>query len=161
MNEQVLAEKVVERMLRNDTYSAWLGVELIETGPGRCVVAMTVRPDMLNGFGRCHGGVIFSLADSALAFACNSRGRVAVSIENSVAYPAPVFPGDRLTAIAEEQSFSRRIAVYHVSVTNQNADKVGIFRGTVYRTDKVFFGEEEEGSTDSSNRRSAGSPSSV
>ncbi len=141
--DQALAERIVQKMLQSDTFSAWLGVELVETAPGRSRLAMTVRPDMLNGFGRCHGGVVFALADSALALACNSRGQVAVSIENSVAYPAPVFEGDRLQAVAEEQSAGRRIAVYSVLVTNQRADKVGIFRGTVYRTEKVHFGEVE------------------
>ena len=138
MNPQALAERVVGSMLAADSFSRWLGVELLDIEPGRCKLRMQVRDDMLNGFGRCHGGVVFSLADSALAFASNSRGRVAVSVENSLAYPAPAFPGDMLTALAEEQSHGDRISTFHVSVTNQDARKVGVFRGTVYRTRKTF-----------------------
>ncbi len=134
MNEQTLAEEVVRRMLAEDAFSAWLGIELLEIAPGSCKVRMRVREQMLNGFRRCHGGVVFSLADSALAFASNSRGRIAVSVENSLAYPAPVFAGDLLTASATELSHGERISTFHVLVTNQDSRHVGIFRGTVYRT---------------------------
>lgn len=137
-----LPRRVVEKMLAKDRFSAWLGVELVELGRGRCVLRMTVRDEMLNGFDACHGGVSFSLADSALAFASNSHGRVAVSIENSMAYPRPVRAGDVLTAIAEERSVTERIGIYEVRLVNQSDAVVGVFRGTVFRTEKEFFAGE-------------------
>ena len=131
---QAVAERVVAGMLARDAYSRWLGVELRAVAPGRCVLGMTVRDDMVNGFGVCHGGVTFGLADSALAFACNTRGGVTMSIENSIGYPAPARPGDVLTAVAEAESAGRRVGFYRVSVTNQRGEPVGHFRGTVYDT---------------------------
>ena len=131
---QGAAERVVQAMLARDAFSRWLGVEVREVAPGRCVLAMAVREDMVNGFGVCHGGVTFALADSALAFACNARGGVTMSIENSIAYPAPARPGDVLTAVAEAESAGRRVGFYRVQVTNQRGEPVGHFRGTVYDT---------------------------
>ncbi len=140
---QDLAERIVRTMLERDAFSRWLGVELVEVSVDRAAVKMTVREEMLNGFGVCHGGVTFSLADSALAFASNTHGRVSVSIENSISYPAKVVAGDTLTAIAEEQSSGARIAIYQVIVTKNGGAKVGLFRGTVYRTDQEFFGDRD------------------
>src|SRR5205085_1092993 len=133
---QGAAERVVAGMLRHDAFSRWLGVELRAVAPGRCVLTMAVRDDMVNGFGVCHGGVTFGLADSALAFACNSRsgGGLTMSIENSIGYPAPARPGDVLTAVAEAESAGRRVGFYRVTVTNQRGEPVGYFRGTVYDT---------------------------
>jgi acyl-CoA thioesterase len=131
---QALAERLVGVMLERDAFSAWLGLEVVEIRPGACTVRMTVRTEMLNGFGVCHGGVTFSLADSALAFACNTHGRVTMSIENSIAYPAAVEAGEVLTAIAEEESATNRLAFYRVEVRNGAGTVVALFRGTVYRT---------------------------
>src|ERR671938_349018 len=132
--EQRLAERVVEGMLHRDAFSGWLGLQLIEVRPRAAAVRMAVRPDMLNGFGVCHGGVTFALADSALAFASNTNGQVTVSIENSITYPASVSAGDVLTAVALEESEANRIAFYAVRVTKQDDSIVALFRGTVYRT---------------------------
>ena len=131
---QALAERLVGTMLERDAFSAWLGLEVVEVRPAACTVRMTVRKEMLNGFGVCHGGVTFSLADSALAFACNTHGRVTMSIENSISYPAAVEAGDVLTAVAEEESASTRLAFYRVEVRNGAGKVVALFRGTVYRT---------------------------
>ena len=133
---QVLAERVVEGMIAQDGFSAWLGLELLDLAPGHATCRMRVRRDMLNGFGVCHGGVTFSLADSAFAFACNTHGRVTVSIEKSITYPAQVREGDVLTAVAEEESAGKRLAFFRVTVTNQEAAVVGLFRGTAYPTDR-------------------------
>lgn len=130
------AEALVSGMVTRDGFSAWLGVELVEVLPGACTLRMRVRADMLNGFGMCHGGIPYSLADSALAFASNTHGTVTVSIQNTISYPAPVMEGDILTAVAEEESAGNRIAFYRVTVTNQNTAVVALFRGTVYRTTK-------------------------
>ena len=134
--DQKRAEELVAAMVSRDGFSAWLGVELVKVSPGACTARLRVRSDMLNGFGMCHGGIPYSLADSALAFASNTHGTVTVAIENSISYPAPVSEGDILTAVAEEQSAGNRIAFYRVKVTNQSNVTVGLFNGTVYRTSK-------------------------
>jgi acyl-CoA thioesterase len=135
---QKSAERLVQGMISRDGFSAWLGIELLEVRPAACTVRLKVRRDMLNGFGMCHGGIPYSLADSALAFASNTHGTVTVSIENTISYPAPVTEGDILTAVAEEESAGNRIAFYRVTVTNQSDVVVGLFRGTVYRTKKIL-----------------------
>lgn len=132
---QGLAQAVVDGMFAKDAMSQWLGIQVTEVSPGTATCTMTVREDMLNGFGVCHGGVTFTLADSALAFASNTNGQITVSVDNSISYPAPVHAGDRLTARAEEQSSGRRMAFYRVTVTRQDGKPVAHFRGTVYRTD--------------------------
>jgi acyl-CoA thioesterase len=134
--DQTRAERVVAEMMKHDPYSQWLGVEVLEVRPTAVVIRMTVRPEMCNGFGVCHGGVTFALADSAFAFACNTQGNVAVSIENSMTYPAAGRPGDVLTASATEATRSNRILYYHVTVTRADGTVVGLFRGTAYRTEK-------------------------
>jgi acyl-CoA thioesterase len=135
---QKSAEKLVQGMIARDGFSAWLGVEIVEVRPAASTVRLKVRRDMLNGFGMCHGGIPYSLADSALAFASNTHGTVTVSIENTISYPAPINEGDILTAVAEEESAGNRIAFYRVTVTNQASVVVGLFRGTVYRTRKIL-----------------------
>lgn len=142
-DEQGLAERVVRRMLERDAFSAWLGLELLEVRPRYAAVRMTVRPDMMNGFGVCHGGVTFGLADSAFAFASNTHGRVTVSIDNSITYPAAVSTGDVLTAVATEESAANRIAFYAVRVENQDGGVVALFRGTVYRTRRGHFADDD------------------
>jgi acyl-CoA thioesterase len=142
LNEQQLAERVVATMLERDEFSRWLGIEVTHVAPDAATVRMTVRPEMVNGFGVCHGGISFSLADSALAFASNTHGRVTVSIENSIRYPAPIVPGDVLTAAAVQESATRRLAFFNVNVTKQDGGVVGLFRGTVYRTSRDHFVDE-------------------
>ena len=142
VDEQQLAERVVFEMMKRDAYSQWLGLEIIEVAPNAATVRMTVRPEMVNGFGVCHGGIAFSLADSALAFASNTHGRVTVSIENSIRYPAPIVPGDVLTATAVEDSATRRLAFFSVTVKKGDGTVVGLFKGTVYRTTRDHFPNE-------------------
>jgi acyl-CoA thioesterase len=136
-DERALAERVVRGMLRRDAFSEWLGIEALEIAPRRSTVRMKVRAEMVNGFGVSHGGIAYSLADSALAFACNTDGKVTVAIDNSIAYPKPARVGDVLTAVAEEESSTNRLAFYRVSVTNQSNVVVATFRGTVYKTDRT------------------------
>jgi acyl-CoA thioesterase len=132
--EQELAESVVRLMMARDEFSRSLGMRIVEIAPRRSTVTLTVRPDMVNGFGVCHGAVTYALADSALAFACNTHGRVTMAIENSIGYPAAVKVGDVLTAVAVEDSATNRLAFYSVRVTNQHSTVVATFRGTVFRT---------------------------
>ena len=136
MTAEAQARAVVEGMLARDRFSAWLGLELVSVTPGACTCRMTVRDEMVNGFGVSHGGIVFSLADSAFAFACNSTGFVTVSIENSIRYPAAIFPGDVLTAVVREAGSSKRLGYFAAEVTNQHGKVVGLFTGTSYRTDK-------------------------
>jgi acyl-CoA thioesterase len=138
---QALAERLVAVMLERDAFTAWLGAQVVALEPGACAVRMRVRPEMLNGFGVCHGGVTYALADSALAFASNTHGRVTVSIENSITYPAPVHAGDELTADAREEAGSTRLAFYRVEVRKADGTIVALFRGTVYRTKQPLAGD--------------------
>jgi acyl-CoA thioesterase len=130
------AAAVVRHMLAHDVFSQWLGVEILEVTPARVTLRMAVRQDMTNGFGVCHGGVTFAFADSALAFASNTGGKVTVSIENSMTYPAAVRVGDLLLADAEQEASSQRLAYYRVRVTRGDGAVVALFRGTVFQTDR-------------------------
>lgn len=142
MESKALAEKVVNTMFDKDWFSQWLGIERINIESGRCELRMTVRKEMLNGFGIAHGGITYSLADSALAFASNSYGRRSLSVETSISHTEAVYEGEILTATASEESLSNKIAIYMVQVYNQNQKKVAVFKGVVYRTSKEWFPEE-------------------
>jgi len=132
----------MNKMYEQDAFSKWLGIVCIEAKPGVCVLQLTVRPDMLNGFGIAHGGITYSLADSALAFASNSHGRKAVSVETSISHTESLKAGDVITAKAEELSLSNKIGVYQITVKRQDGKVVALFKGTVYRTSKEWFEEQ-------------------
>ena len=132
------AERVVNHMMQNDAFSQWLGIEVLETKPGYCKLQITMREDMTNGFKIAHGGISYSLADSALAFASNGRGDHALSIETSIAHTRPAQVGDVLFAEAVEKSHTRRFGIYEVQVTNGRGELIGLFKGTVYRTGKEW-----------------------
>jgi acyl-CoA thioesterase len=132
--DEARARATVGAMLASDAFSRWLGVELLALGDGSCSLAMTVRDEMVNGFGVTHGGIAFSLADSAMAFAANQGDTVTVAVDNGASYPAPIHPGDRLVAEAQRERGAGRLAWYHVKVRNQHDAVVCLFRGTVYRT---------------------------
>lgn len=137
--EDQAARAVVDRMMRADEFSRWLGIEVVEAGLRRATVRLTVRPEMVNGFGSGHGGIVYALADSALAFATNSDGQVSVAVDCYMSYPAATRPGDVLTATAIEESSTRRLGFCEVTVRNQDDVVVGHFRGTIYRTLKPLF----------------------
>ncbi|MBK9149339.1 MAG: hotdog fold thioesterase [Flavobacteriales bacterium] len=143
MSPQELAQRVVDRMYLNDPFSIWLGMERLVVEPGRCVLRMTVRPEMLNGFEIAHGGITYALADSCLAFASNSHGIQSVSVETGISHTKPVKEGDLLTASSEEKSLTRGIGIYYITVSNQRGDQVALFKGTVYRTGKAWFPEAQ------------------
>ena len=125
---------VVTRMLERDAFSRWLGIEMLDSSAGRCSLRMKVREEMLNGFGVGHGAIVFALADSAMAFACNSSQFVTMAIDNSISYPAAVKLDDELVALAQEESSTGKLAFYRVTVRRRDNAIVAIFRGTVYRT---------------------------
>ena len=126
------AEKIVDEMFSQDGFSQWLGIEVISAEEGKAVCKCTVRKEMLNGHGVAHGGITFSLADSAFAFASNSHGQKAVSIETSINHIKAVFEGDQLIATAEKESISRSLGQYIVRV-HRNEELVGLFKGVVFR----------------------------
>ncbi|MVW72295.1 MULTISPECIES: hydroxyphenylacetyl-CoA thioesterase PaaI [unclassified Bordetella] len=130
---QALAEAVGEAMFAVDAASQGLGMRVVEMAPGYARLTMRVRPEMLNGHQTCHGGFMFSLADSAFAFACNSRNVSTVASGCTIDFVAPAFPGDELTAVAQERSLSGRTGVYDVTVTNQDGKTLAFFRGRSYR----------------------------
>ena len=141
-DEQALAERVVSAMMAKDAFSRQLGIEVVQVVPHGATVKLTVRDDMLNGFGVCHGGVPFSLADSALAFASNTHGTITVSIENSITYPKRIAAGDVLVATAVRESSTNRLAFFRVTVA-RGEETVALFRGTVYKTSNAFFKDIE------------------
>jgi acyl-CoA thioesterase len=134
---------IVEHMYQRDYYTQWLGIRRIEEGLGYCTLEMVVRPEMVNGFGIAHGGIMYALADSAFAFASNSRGRKAVSIETSINHLKPVMTGDVLKAVAQETSLGHKIGLYHIRVTRGD-ELVAHFKGMVYRKDEEWDVKNEE-----------------
>jgi acyl-CoA thioesterase len=130
------AKEIVDTMMSKDYFSQWLGINVLEVGEGHCRLQLTVRKEMQNGFGIAHGGITYCLSDSALAFASNSRGPQAVSIETSISHTAKVNEGDILTAEAKELSRSKKIGFYEVTIRNQENKIVSLFKGTVYVTEK-------------------------
>ena len=128
--------KIVDKMYENDAFSKWLGIKRIEDRAGKSVLQITVRKEMLNGFNIVHGGITYSLADSALAFASNGHGRKAVSVETSISHTQTCKEGDVLTTHTEEMSLSKKIGIYQITITNQHNKTVALFKGTVYITDK-------------------------
>ena len=130
---QQTAELVRERMFAGDRASKALGMQVTDIGPGRARLTMSVREDMLNGHAICHGGFIFTLADSAFAFACNSYNFNTVAQGCSIEYLAPAREGDVLTAVAQERSLAGRTGVYDIEVTNQRGETIALFRGKSYR----------------------------
>ncbi len=133
-----LATRIVDKMYNNDPMSQWLGIVRLQDGAGISCLRMQVRKEMLNGFAIAHGGIAYSLADSALAFASNAHGIQSVSIETSISHVAPVMEGDVLTTDVEEKSITTRTGLYHITVKNQNDKVVAYFKGTVFRTGKMW-----------------------
>jgi acyl-CoA thioesterase len=132
------AKEVVHHMMTNDAFSQWLGIEVLANEPGKAELKMTVLKEMTNGFGIAHGGITYSLADSALAFAANGYGIQGVSIETNISHTQPVKAGDVLTTQVEEKNKTRKIGLYEVSVYNQEKVLVALFKGTVYFTGKEW-----------------------
>lgn len=138
-----LAAKVVAKMMEGDKFSQWMGVEVLLTEPGHCKLKMKIKEDMLNGFGIAHGGICFSFADSALAFASNSYGRLSVALECSISFPVAVNLGDVLVCEAKELSLTNKTGTYLIEIKNQKNENVAFFKGTVYRTSKEWFPGEK------------------
>jgi acyl-CoA thioesterase len=132
-------EQVVAKMMQDDRFSQWLGIDVLEVREGYSKLQMRLRDEMLNGFGIIHGGVSFSLADSAFAFACNNRNNLSVALDTSITFTKATKPGDVLTAEARELHNGRSTGLYLVTVTNQSGDQVALFKGTCFRTGKTLL----------------------
>ena len=145
MTAEEMAHACAAAMWADDQASQRLGMELTDVGPGRATVTFTVSEAMVNGHGLCHGGYIFTLADSAFAFACNSHNRIAVAQHNTITYVAPGKLGDRLTAVAKEIALFGRSGICDVRVSDQNGKLIAEFRGASRTIEGRHFEEEAAG----------------
>src|SRR3954454_22392167 len=139
MNEKdSFARKVVDIMMKQDYFSQWMGIKILDVKEGYSKIQLTLRKEMLNGFAIAHGGITFALADSAFAFACNSDGRITVALDASISFPKPGKEGDILTAEATQIAKTNRTGLYLIEVKNQHNELVALFKGTCYKTEKVI-----------------------
>ena len=130
---------VVTHMMQHDLFSQWLGIEVLAVSAGYSKIKMTVRNEMINGFGIVHGGIAFSLADSAFAFACNNRNVLSVALDTSINFTKPVHVADILIAEAKELHNGKSTGLYHITITNQHNHMVALFKGTCFRTNKSLL----------------------
>ena len=136
MKNDEKAQQVVDKMMRDDLFSQWLGIEVLEVREGYSKIKMTVRKEMINGFGIVHGGIAFSLGDSCFAFACNNRNNLSVALDTAINFTKPVHVEDELVAEAKEIHNGKSTGLYHISITNQRDHVVAFFKGTCFRTGK-------------------------
>ncbi len=129
-------EQAKDALMKQDGFSKWLDVQIEKVDLGYCKLHYTIRPEMLNGFGTVHGGVLFSASDSALAFACNSHGTLSVALEVSISFTRPAFIGQVLTVEAQEINLGKTTGLYDIKTYNQEGKLICVFKGTVYRTGK-------------------------
>jgi acyl-CoA thioesterase len=139
MEKNEFAKQVVAEVMKNDLFSQWLGIEIIEIKEGYSKVSMQVRKEMINGLGIVHGGICFSLADSAFAFACNNRNNLSVALDTSINFLKPVHVDDILLAEATEIHNGRSTGLYQISISNQTNQVVALFKGTCFRTGKTII----------------------
>jgi acyl-CoA thioesterase len=133
------AQQVVAAMMKEDSFSRWLGIEVLDVRDGYCKLRMQVRKEMLNGFGIAHGGITYSVADSALAFASNSKGRKCLSIETSISHVKSLKENDSIIAEAQCETETEKIGYYNVSVVRDGGtEPVALFKGLVYKTSKYW-----------------------
>lgn len=134
-----LANKVVGKMMQDDLFSQWMGMQVLDVKEGYSKIKMPIRKEMINGFGIVHGGVAFSLADSAFAFACNNRNNVSVALDVTITFTKAVNVGDVLIAEAKEIHNGRSTGVYLITIFNQKNEQVAFFKGTCFRTGKPLI----------------------
>ena len=130
----ITPQQVLQRMLQHDKFTEWLGLKVDAVDAGYCKLHYTVKEEMLNGFHSIHGGVLFSAADSAFAFACNSHGVLTVALDVSISFTRAAKPGEVLTVEAQELHLGNRTGAYDVKTTNEKGELVAWFKGTAYRT---------------------------
>ena len=144
MNKQAIAERIAVVIEREDCASRFLGMRLEEVKPGAARMSMRVTEDMVNGQRVCHGGLIFSLADSSFGYACNTHNQRALAASCAIEFLAPAQLGDELTAQATEVARAGRSAIYDVRVTNQNAELIALFRGRAATVKGAWLNSELE-----------------
>ncbi|MEL6465862.1 MAG: hydroxyphenylacetyl-CoA thioesterase PaaI [Pseudomonadota bacterium] len=142
MTPQERAQRCANTMWATDQASQALGMRIVQVGPGTATLTMKVRPDMLNGHGMCHGGMIFSLADSAFAFACNTYNLITVAQQNQITYLAPGQADETLTATAAETARQGRSGTYDVAVTGADGRQIALFRGLSRTISGTHFNED-------------------
>lgn len=138
-DKDLFAQKVVAHMMEHDQFSQWLGITVLDIKEGYSKIQMTVREEMLNGFGIVHGGIAFSLADSAFAFACNNRNNLSVALDTSINFTKAVQVGDTLVAEAKEIHNGKSTGLYHITITNQKQEVIALFKGTCFRMGKELI----------------------
>ena len=136
MEQEIKARKVVDYMMEHDQFSQWLGIDVLDIKEGYSKIRMMVRQEMINGLGIVHGGIAFSLADSAFAFACNNRNNLSVALDTSINFLKAVHVNDVLTAEAKEIHNGKSTGLYQIIITNQQGHDVAVFKGTCFRTHK-------------------------
>ena len=139
ISKDELAIDVVNQMMKDDLFSQWLGIQIIEIKEGYSKIKMKVRSEMINGLHIVHGGIAFSLADSSFAFACNNRNNLSVALDTSINFLKPVHVGDELTAEAKEIHNGKSTGLYQITITNQRNHTVALFKGTCFRTNKTLI----------------------
>ena len=130
---------VVAHMMEKDLFSQWLGIQVLDIREGYSKIQMTLREEMINGFHVIHGGIAFSLADSAFAFACNNRNNLSMALDTSITFTKATKPGDVLTAEAQELHNGKSTGLYLITITNQHYEQVALFKGTCFRTGKPLI----------------------
>ncbi len=138
MTKDELARKVIDHMMTSDLFSQWLGIEIIEIREGYSKIKMKLRKEMMNGLGIIHGGIAFSLGDTAFAFACNGRNVLSVALDTSINFMKPTQPGDELIAEAKELHNGRSTGLYLITIKNQHNHQVAMFKGTCFRTTRTL-----------------------
>jgi len=133
----MIPKEIVNKMFQNDFFSQWLGITVESIEEGTCTLSMTIRKEMLNGFAIAHGGITYSLADSALAFASNSHGRQSVSIDTSINHFETLKEGDKILAVAKQEALKNKFGFYTIEIKKENT-VVALFKGTVFRSDKEW-----------------------
>ena len=132
-------KEILQTMLAKDSFSRWLGIVIDDFEIGYCKLHFKTREEMLNGFGTVHGGILFSVADSAFAFACNSRGNLSVALDANISFMRPCKVNDMLYVEAKEIHIGNKTGFYNVEISNQDGEIVAMFKGTSYITSKYIL----------------------
>ncbi|MFT3936211.1 MAG: hotdog fold thioesterase [Chitinophagaceae bacterium] len=135
-------ESILAIMTDKDHFTRWMALQIDSIKPGYCQLHYTIRKEMLNGFGKVHGGILFAASDSAFAFACNAHGIVAVAMEVSISFLLPATEGDVIHVEAKEIHLGNKTGLYDIRSTDANGKLISVFKGTSYRTGKEITIEE-------------------
>lgn len=138
LNKDSTPYKIVTHMIENDPFSQWMGIKILDVKEGYCKISCKIRKEMLNGFQVTHGGIVFSLADSALAFSAATYGRVSLAIDNSISFTRKTTAGETLVASSTCIHITHKTGVFEIDICNSNAELIAKMKATVYRTGEHF-----------------------